>query len=374
MNNFKSLFRFSRSEKVGSMVLAIIIVILMVWNWLLDIIPADRKYNYDEFEQELIAFKENLQFIEDVEEYEAQQKVKARYADIELFEFNPNIADSVTLNKLGFTSGQIKIILNYRNKGGRFYRTSDLAKIYGISITQYEILEPFIRLKNNRTYKKTENKGDNKLTPFKFDPNTIKFEDLQRLGLSNQQAENIVNYRKAGGKFYSKKDVAKIYSISEDEYLQLSPYIDIATQTDIQETNEEVKRIEIEINSATTQELTKLYGIGNTLAKRIVKYRKLLGGFYSIAQLNEVYGLKPETIKNIEQNIVFETDRIRKININFASERDLSKHIYINYELAEKIVEYRTKKGSYNSIETLINENITDRKTFEKIKHYITTN
>ena len=45
------------------------------------------------------------------------------------------------------------------------------------------------------------------------------------------------------------------------------------------------EKLSIELNSADSAALTKLYGIGPSFAKRIVKYRGELGGFISKEQI-----------------------------------------------------------------------------------------
>ena len=50
----------------------------------------------------------------------------------------------------------------------------------------------------------------------------------------------------------------------------------------------------IDLNSADTTLLKRVPGIGSSFARRIVKYRDLLGGYYVVEQLQEVYGMDRE--------------------------------------------------------------------------------
>ena len=63
------------------------------------------------------------------------------------------------------------------------------------------------------------------LHPFPFNPNTLSEEEWLRIGLTDRQVRNIMNYKAKGGKFYSKKDLGKLYTISEEEFAQLEPFI-----------------------------------------------------------------------------------------------------------------------------------------------------
>ncbi|HLS37651.1 MAG TPA: helix-hairpin-helix domain-containing protein, partial [Sphingobacterium bovisgrunnientis] len=148
-------------------------------------------------------------------------------------------------------------------------------------------------------------KTNKTITYFTFDPNTATANQWDKLGLSPKQIQVILNYRSKGGKFYKKEDLRKIYSISEKDYNRLESYITISTADDKPKKSfetsayekREVKSIArpISINTADTSELKQLKGIGSVLAARIVKFRDALGGFHSVNQIQEVYGISEET-------------------------------------------------------------------------------
>ncbi len=108
------------------------------------------------------------------------------------------------------------------------------------------------------------------------------------------------------------------------------------------------------LNAATAKDLKAINGIGDKLSARIIKFRKLLGGFLSEEQLFDVYGLKPEVIERVLLSYkVLERPKIKKININTASEEELGKLVYITYETAQNIIEYRNNNGSITSFDKL---------------------
>jgi len=51
-----------------------------------------------------------------------------------------------------------------------------------------------------------------------FDPNIESKEQLIHKGLSKRVVNNIINYRNKGGRFKIKKDLVRLYSLSEMEY------------------------------------------------------------------------------------------------------------------------------------------------------------
>ena len=69
--------------------------------------------------------------------------------------------------------------------------------------------------------------AERKVENFRFNPNTVSQDDLERLGFSERQARSIVNYRLKGGKFRRKSDFARSYVVADSVYRRLEPYIDI---------------------------------------------------------------------------------------------------------------------------------------------------
>lgn len=127
----------------------------------------------------------------------------------------------------------------------------------------------------------------------------------------------------------------------------------------------------IEINSSDTLGLMKIPGIGISFAKRIVGYRNILGGFYRIEQLQEVYGMYEELYAQITPYMILNTDSIRLIAANSASIEKLKSHPYINFYQAKAIIETRKKKGKLESINELsLMEEFTGN-DLERIRPYL---
>lgn len=192
---------------------------------------------------------------------------------------------------------------------------------------------------------------------FAFDPNTISSNDWKRLGLSEKQAEVILKYRERGGIFRVKEDLKKMYVVSDELYDHLESFIHISEPQNIYVSGEKTiktkdkftqSNLKIELNSSDTTELMQLRGIGPVFSKRIIKYRDLLGGFYAVEQLKDVYGLE-QTYEDIEEYLTVDTTLITKIQINTISEAELSKHPYINYKEAKIIINYREQHGGFEN-------------------------
>lgn len=127
----------------------------------------------------------------------------------------------------------------------------------------------------------------------------------------------------------------------------------------------------LEINTCDSLSLDALPGIGPVLSARIVKYRNLVGGFWSVEQLKEVYGLSEETYERVSSMLYADTLKIRKIKINKASYRDLIRHPYLKKEEVGLILKYRDLQGDLKGLEELIRNNLVGPETILKIKYYI---
>jgi len=195
---------------------------------------------------------------------------------------------------------------------------------------------------------------------FFFNPNVASVEELQMLGLPEKIIHNITKYREAGGIFYTKESLKKIYSMTDSIYQKIEPYILInhsspsknSTPFSQNKFNHSAKQVlTLELNTADSSALEKLKGIGKVLAARIIKYRNRLGGFYSVEQLKEVYGLKDSLYVLVvrENKLLVDTTLIQKIDIRQADFKTMIRHPYFTKEIVIKILEMQRKKEPLNN-------------------------
>ena len=218
--------------------------------------------------------------------------------------------------------------------------------------------------------------AENKLTPFPFNPNLFPSEQWSKIGLKDWQIKVIKKYEAKGGKFYKKEDFKRMFCISPSEYEILEPYISIPEQkNEYADRKPEVKEIKkkvlIDLNTADSVALLSLYGIGPSFAKRIVKYRNLLGGFYSKQQLLEVYGFDQDRLDKIESYCEVSSTGIKKINVNTVKTDELKKHPYFDYYTAKAIVDQRIILKKYTSIQQIKEIPLIHDELFAKIRNYL---
>ncbi|MBM3158492.1 MAG: helix-hairpin-helix domain-containing protein [Bacteroidetes bacterium] len=127
----------------------------------------------------------------------------------------------------------------------------------------------------------------------------------------------------------------------------------------------------VDLNIADSIDLIKLPGIGPVLSARIVKYREKLGGFHSVAQLKEIYGMPDSTYQKISTQLELPDPIVKKIAINQADEKTIAMHPYVEWKEAKLIVRYREANGYFNSSEQLAACWGLEKKKLEKLLPYL---
>ncbi len=213
------------------------------------------------------------------------------------------------------------------------------------------------------------------------DPNTMTREEWEALRLPPGVIRTLLNYRNKGGVFRKKEDVKKIYGMTDSLYRAISPYLSVRMKEqeersvlpDHKPATEPVVFPLVEINSADSAALDSLPGIPPFLARRIVRYRYLLGGFVRKEQLLEVYGLDSLTYGRIEKRITVDTLHLRKINVNSCDEYTLSHHPYLSRQEAGAVIFYREHFGRIDNLSVLREQKVLPERTFTRILPYLET-
>jgi DNA uptake protein ComE-like DNA-binding protein len=174
-----------------------------------------------------------------------------------------------------------------------------------------------------------------------FDPNQVSDSLLIRMGLSGRMAERWVNFRNKGGHFRSPWDVKKLYGIDTSWVQRAIPYMQFPLRKPITYKKKQ-EEPPIDINLADTIQLDGVYGIGPSLARRITTYRYRLGGFVSMDQLHEVYGLDSSVVSTLRKKFFIAVDFTPlQMPLQSATAEELSRHPYIKRKEAQAIVTWR---------------------------------
>ena len=344
----KEYFSYTTSERRGLLVLVAILLIVFILPFVFE----------SEKPEPLLV--EKLEIVDSLLNKSSQDK-KPNY---KLFAFNPNTVSKEEMQKLGFTNFQIRNIIKYRLAGGEFENAEDLKNIYGFNKKDYDRIKSFVKIPELLKAKQTDDRAE-KIELVTFNPNTISYNQWIKLGVDDRVAKRIKNYLATGARFSKAEDLLSVYGLDSLLFLKLQPYVRIKI---LPKPDFEL----IDINLADASKLRELPGIGKVLSDRIVKYRKLLGGFVDINQLREVYGITENTFLKIKDKVSVNESFLRKlIDINNCTVESLNKHPYINKRTAIDIVKYRKRNGNFTSLIDLQEKYLVSDSVYTKIKDYL---
>lgn len=210
------------------------------------------------------------------------------------------------------------------------------------------------------------NEDEYKIYP--FNPNFITDFKGYKLGMSVAEIDRLLEFRKTGKFVNSAKEFQDVTKVSNSLLAKISPHfkfpdwINNKKQFLNSKTNKEfvsfekkpIKIVQQDLNLASKEDLIKIYGIGEGISERILKFKESLGGFVSMDQMNDVWGLSPEVITELNKHFkIVNLPNTAKIDINNASTKELSKFPYFKFLLSREIVTYRSMNGQIKSIEDL---------------------
>jgi len=304
---YKDYFNFSRAERFGIIILCGCILITLIIRWSLPFWTKPHIPDTTAFEEEIAQFRRAVDSLHMIKGTSAAP-INLQSTS-ELFYFDPNRATDEEWLQLGLNERQIRNIRNYLSSGGSFKRKEDLQRLYTISATQYQRLEPYIRLTAPSTKKTVP-------------------EITTVLNTKDAESESITPRRET--------------------------------------------KLQIELNTADSSLLTQLPGVGPVLAARTVRYRNLIGGFTGVEQLSEVYGINGELVERLSTQLSVDSSLIRKIPVNKATFRELVVHPYLNEQQVRGILNYIKLQKRINNLNELVKNNILKREDAEKIRPYLT--
>lgn len=299
----------------------------------------------------------------------AEAAMEIRRDSVELRHFDPNTATLDDLLELGLSKHEAVSLLKYRAAGKVFRIPEDMALCYGISDSLYRRLAPWVRIGRKYAIAPEEYRTGRILPeplapqPFRIDTVSVRY--LRAIGaLSKRQAEAFVRWRDLSG-IYDMEELRDCYVVSDSVAAALEPYIIFPER--------KPRPIEepVELNTADSAALRSVSGIGPKTVGAILAYRERLGGFLRAEQLAEVPGVTERNYEKILKQIYCDSCKIRKIDINFASPKELGRHPYIAPQVLRKLLKARQLKGGWSTAEELIEEHIMTRKEAARLAPYL---
>ncbi len=227
---------------------------------------------------------------------------------------------------------------------------------------------------STRTVRAAETETGDSL--FVFDPNTVDFHSLVRLGFTRSEALGIVKYRARGKVFEIKEDFASCYTVSERMYRRLEPYIHIGTEYALQpferkagnvpaaraSQRDTLPLVPFRLDTATVAYLSRI-GFSRRQAEVLVSYRDMRGGLRDMAEVEECYVVNPRMADRLRPYLIFdEKPAPGPVELNTADSAALRSVYGIGEKSVKEIIEYRRRLGGFYRVEQLAEvRGITER-------------
>ncbi|RKS53872.1 DNA uptake protein ComE-like DNA-binding protein [Gillisia mitskevichiae] len=224
--------------------------------------------------------------------------------------------------------------------------------------------------------------ADSEVKIYPFNPNLITDYKGYTLGMSVDEIDRLLLFRKSNKWVNSSEEFQKVTLVSDSLLNKISPYFKFPDWVKKSKQGENktlfsiassAKSAGLDLNSATLEELISVKGIGEVLATRIIKYRLKIGGFISDLQLKDIYGLNFETRNELLNNFsVFKPTDLVIYSINKASVLEIASVPYLDYELAREIINYRILHERISSFEELAKIKGFPSEKIDRIALYLT--
>lgn len=241
-------------------------------------------------------------------------------AAIQLRPFDPNKADSATFLRLGLRPWQIRNIMKYRAKGGRYHAPEDFQSLYGLTDSAYHRLLPYIRIDSTEWVARRDSLRRLRYT-----------RDSLRYMRDSLRYDSILLARH----IHPKKDTI------------------------------------IELNTADSTDLLFIRGIGSYLAQQIIRFRDDLGGYYSPQQVYDIPHTEWAGWDTIIPHLTADTSYIQRLPVNHASKAQLARHPYLRYEQAKAIYNLRRQKFRLHHINDLRELPSLSSDEIERLRPYL---
>lgn len=205
------------------------------------------------------------------------------------------------------------------------------------------------------------------------DANTVDTSVLLRMGVPPRLARQWVKFRDRGGSFVRKEDVGKLYNMPDSTLKRILPFLKTPNLKERRKSFDRPKRVPVmvNVNTASSEELQQVRGIGPFYADKIIDFRQKLGGFLTLDQVAETPGLREGAFEELREKLTISQEDPVRIRINFISDWKLAQHPYISKKQAEVVVLNRRNRGNFKTREDLLETIVLDTATVDRLLPYI---
>lgn len=284
----KEYFTFSKRERNGILVLLGMVLTIYILKLLIPYVIPLRVSSFQAFEAEIdqafLQMDEQRAHTRSVSENSSGKSAHP----IVFTDFDPNTQTEAGWLEMGFSLRQARTIINFRNKGGRFYRKEDLKKIYGLSQSDYERVATYIRIAEPAPAPAREYTLPAAKIIEINGADSAQLESLK--GIGPRLASRIIRYRERLGGFYQMEQLKEVYGIDSALYEKLVPQVSL-----------DVNLLrKIALNTAGPDEFRQHPYLSYRLASLIVNYRKQHGNYEELSDIKKIALMNEEIFSKIE--------------------------------------------------------------------------
>jgi len=260
-------FHFNKQERNGVFVLFVILVIVFLLKWMMPYLIFNNSSFVTsdvEIDKQSNALDTSLK-----NETPSSQPNSSKVFERDLFVFNPNIISTEEAMQLGFSKKLTATLLNFRKKGGRFFKPDDLKKLYGLPPTLFQKLESYILIPSNYRKFKKDSVHERTYPKKSFVKTILEINSADSLsivylkGIGPSFTKRIIKYRTMLGGFHNMKQLKEIYGMTDSLYVSLSSQIQI----------DKTKLVLIPINTIDLNALRKHPYFNFQSAQAIINFR-----------------------------------------------------------------------------------------------------
>ncbi|MFK8271650.1 helix-hairpin-helix domain-containing protein [Capnocytophaga stomatis] len=275
---------FNRNQRVGIVILLLIIVILQVIYFAVD------------FSEDKISI-EKQQFTELNKELDSLRKVALKPKKDTILPFNPNFITDYKGFTLGMKPEEIDRLLAFRKENKFVNSAKEFQEVTKISDSLLLKISPYFKFPDwvNKS-KSIENKSFNpEVKPkviTKKDVNLASKEDFMEIrGIGDVLSDRILKYREKLQGFSEIMQVSEVYGLEKEVFNRVAEQFEVKTLPNIQKKN---------LNELNMYELAKIPYIKFDEAKKIITLRSELVNIKSFEELLKISEFNQEKIRKIQ--------------------------------------------------------------------------
>ncbi|MEX0812426.1 MAG: helix-hairpin-helix domain-containing protein [Chitinophagales bacterium] len=309
-SHWKDWMDFTHSERNGFILLILLLLIGIAMPYFFPYFLPKEKTDFSKIENALALLeaerkKDSLESLK--KELQLQKEQKTRDSLLaNPFPFNPNKATFDDFVNLGLSEKVAHTILNYREKGGRFYKKEDFKKIYGISDADYHRLEAYVDIPEQKYKADKDQKTDWEKPAFKsaYSPDTTSLiveintadslELMKIKGIGPAFSSLIIKYRNLLGGYRDKSQLLEVYGMDSSRWELILPHIKI----DSAEINP------IALNTAEWIDMVRHPYIDKNVANNIINHREYNGFYKEVSDIKTYYLVNKRLYRKIAPYLV----------------------------------------------------------------------